>query len=290
MTDAHICKKPLDSSDWNDETVLQDCISVYGMYDSRIYYLSNDDKLYALNLNNSKKSLIYDDYFSGYNFVNDKIYFTDLKSIYCMDLDGNNVKLIYAEETIGANNNFDRNRIESLNIVDNTIYYIHLYNSKWEICKVDMDGQNRSVINDDFEYSLCIAGENFYGRSSMDFSKVNIEKRADDIVSNSNYKALASYGNYVAAEKNGKVGVLDNNGNIIVPFEYDTELGTFTRAWDDNFENGYFILSKDNKYGVINKNGKTIVPFNYYHVYGSPPPYLFEADKVMVIIMIRTEK
>lgn len=108
---------------------------------------------------------------------------------------------------------------------------------------------------------------------------VNDNKKTE--ASNNGYSNIATYGNYTAVQQNGKIGIIDKNGKIIVPFEYDNELDTFIHAWNYNFKDGYFILSKNKKYGVIDKNGKVIVPFEYYHVYGSNPSYLFEADKVM---------
>ncbi|RFS26429.1 hypothetical protein DVR12_01170 [Chitinophaga silvatica] len=59
----------------------------------------------------------------------------------------------------------------------------------------------------------------------------------------------------------GKVGMVDNSGNILIPFEYDEYV----------YDLGYFmepelIMRKDGKLGVINKLNRILVPFEYTRI------------------------
>ena len=49
-------------------------------------------------------------------------------------------------------------------------------------------------------------------------------------------------------------GAIDNNGKIVIPFEYD-------RYW--LYDNGYVTVKKDGKVGMIDMEGKEIIPFEY---------------------------
>lgn len=51
--------------------------------------------------------------------------------------------------------------------------------------------------------------------------------------------------------KNGKWGVVDMEGNIIIPYEYDYMLGV---------KNEDFMCKKDGKWGMIKSNGDSLVP------------------------------
>ncbi|HNY05904.1 MAG TPA: WG repeat-containing protein [Candidatus Egerieousia sp.] len=54
-----------------------------------------------------------------------------------------------------------------------------------------------------------------------------------------------------SVEINGKWGVVDTSGNIIVQFVYDGSV---------DFSNGYAIVGKNKKYGIIDSTGKIVVP------------------------------
>ncbi|HTL82768.1 MAG TPA: WG repeat-containing protein [Bacteroidia bacterium] len=55
---------------------------------------------------------------------------------------------------------------------------------------------------------------------------------------------------------NGKKGVINDSGRVIIPAEYD----------DVNFEKQWIMLYADYKYGLADKNGKVILPLNYEHI------------------------
>ena len=58
--------------------------------------------------------------------------------------------------------------------------------------------------------------------------------------------------------KDGKWGVVNRSGNIIVPFaEYDG-------IWFNNYD--FMIVKKDKKFGMINANGEKVIPLEYEDV------------------------
>lgn len=92
---------------------------------------------------------------------------------------------------------------------------------------------------------------------------------------------------YVYAKRNGKWGVIDWEGNILVPFEYDHEhrsmrndnwVASFSKdgqpivvhiptkqefAGQTELVSGMLIASKDGKYGAYSRDGELVVPFSY---------------------------
>lgn len=65
----------------------------------------------------------------------------------------------------------------------------------------------------------------------------------------------------IAAKKDGKWGVIDENGNVVINFEYDN-----SPYLDHNYNNlidKYIIVEKNGKSGCIDKNGKVLVDFKY---------------------------
>lgn len=66
----------------------------------------------------------------------------------------------------------------------------------------------------------------------------------------SNKRAMI-YDMFIAANENGKLGVLDSNLNSIIGHKYETmEFDEFTKN---------FIVSSDNKYGIITRNGNIVI-------------------------------
>ena len=61
----------------------------------------------------------------------------------------------------------------------------------------------------------------------------------------------------VALEKDGKMGFVDKNNNVVIDFKYD---GTNGFKW------GQAIVCKDGKYGIIDKNDNVIFPFEYDYI------------------------
>lgn len=70
--------------------------------------------------------------------------------------------------------------------------------------------------------------------------------------------------------KEGHYGVLKEDGNLIVPFEYDEiKIDTKYNLWDTNqYEYIFIILKKDGKTGVTDENGNIILPVQYENAKG----------------------
>ncbi len=89
----------------------------------------------------------------------------------------------------------------------------------------------------------------------------------------SNINAEISWGRFVSndrilAYKNGKLGVIDTEGNVIIDFLYDDEMGVANGciiAMVSNGVNDYNDVVY--KYGVINvESGETVIPFEYDYI------------------------
>lgn len=90
---------------------------------------------------------------------------------------------------------------------------------------------------------------------SFQFETLN-EVYADDA-------RYAKFG-FLIGKKDGKVGMIDKDGSVAIPFEYDY-LGLHDR---DNsqlgrVDDGYLIAYKDNKVGIVDINNKIAMPFRY---------------------------
>ena len=88
---------------------------------------------------------------------------------------------------------------------------------------------------------------------------------------------------YAAVVMNDKVGFIDTQGNVTIPFQFDYSKSRFqnnkpiySRRWkstsmseyDDAyyygaFSEGYASMMKNGKYGYIDKKGNTVIPFEY---------------------------
>ena len=82
-------------------------------------------------------------------------------------------------------------------------------------------------------------------------------------------------GDYVIGYRNDKVGVLDKEGNEVIPFEYDS-----SKNIDDS---NYFILCKNNNCYLINKSGdveRNLETSRLVQDYGKGTYYL-EKDNVL---------
>lgn len=76
-----------------------------------------------------------------------------------------------------------------------------------------------------------------------------LKDNADNITLHGNFhEGLA------CAEKNGKFGYVNRNGEVMIPFIYDSA---------SDFEEGLAVIHKNEKAGVIDKTGKEVIPAEY---------------------------
>ncbi len=83
--------------------------------------------------------------------------------------------------------------------------------------------------------------------------------------------ASISYGganSHFIVEEEEQYGVIDINGNWIIPF------GKFDRLW---CRGDYFLARKDGKAGIIDLQGNTIIPFEYEYLH---PAYNEDLDLI----------
>lgn len=73
---------------------------------------------------------------------------------------------------------------------------------------------------------------------------------------------------YVAINTNDSIGLIDQNNNIIIPFEY-----TYISS-----ENKYFIAQKGDKTGVYNKSGKLLIPEKLDFINHESNGYIFKSN------------
>lgn len=77
------------------------------------------------------------------------------------------------------------------------------------------------------------------------------------------YDDIQNYGciELLPAELNGKWGCIDKKGNTIINFEFDWPVDFDTNY--DGIIDEYAIVQKNNKYGCIDKNGNILIEFKY---------------------------
>ena len=64
----------------------------------------------------------------------------------------------------------------------------------------------------------------------------------------------------IRAKKNSKLGVIDKKGNTIIPFVYDD-------IYEIDRINKFFLVKQNNKWGCIDRSGKITVPFVFDFLY-----------------------
>ncbi|MDR1169424.1 MAG: WG repeat-containing protein [Prevotellaceae bacterium] len=72
----------------------------------------------------------------------------------------------------------------------------------------------------------------------------------------------------IKSADNGKWGVVNENGQLIIPAEYDEICNEIFKGMQFLY---FFKISKNGKYGLLNKHGRTILPIEYdgdlqYHI------------------------
>ena len=77
------------------------------------------------------------------------------------------------------------------------------------------------------------------------------------------FEAAIDFGGGRAVVKNnGKWGVIDNEFNLVVDYQYDN-----VQIYTDSFTYGLLAVEKDGKWGYIDKDGKVIIDFKYDEAY-----------------------
>lgn len=73
-----------------------------------------------------------------------------------------------------------------------------------------------------------------------------------------NIKTIVGIENSIILTKDAKVGVCDQEGNIIIDVQYKQ-----IRAVGDDYKNGYIVVDEENKYGVVGFDKKVVLETRY---------------------------
>jgi hypothetical protein len=95
------------------------------------------------------------------------------------------------------------------------------------------------------------------------------EDRMNNNFSNDKYDYISEYHEglaFVRERSNGKVGYIDENGEVAIPVEYEYMKDNRYFVYD-YFSEGLAALYKDGKLGFVNRNGDVIIDFQYDYGY-----------------------
>lgn len=113
--------------------------------------------------------------------------------------------------------------------------------------------------------------EFFIAQKDKLFGLINIENQ---VVIDFKYESLTQFmrsGLY--ALQNGKLGIIDFDGEIIIPFDYEqnNNLTENYSSWDGQYvplPKGVLRIQKDGKVGIIDIKNNIIIPFEYENIKG----------------------
>lgn len=124
-----------------------------------------------------------------------------------------------------------------------------------------------------FKYNYIYALKGGYAVFVDQNNKVGIYDESGKIMIPFEYEAIYStwYNNHLTnefptnkdifiVEKDGKIGTIDNENNVIIPIIYDGLSG-----WVEYGPNAHFVKNND-KYGIISHKGEIIIPIEYDYV------------------------
>ncbi len=90
---------------------------------------------------------------------------------------------------------------------------------------------------------------------------------ADSIKFHKEHGYIHSQYPHTCQNRRGKVGFLNTEGQVIIPFEFD--------YIDGHYDSSFMRARLNNQYGVIDGKGRTVIPFNYkevVHILHTNPP------------------
>jgi len=126
--------------------------------------------------------------------------------------------------------------------------YLYFYKCSNQLCTSTENQNNyynRILCDDNIcPYIKEINGENLILSKN---NKSYIYNYIDDKIINNKYidYNYIGNGNYSVSNENNKYGLIDENGNILVDFNYEFITG---------YKDEYISIKKNNKYGIINEN------------------------------------
>ncbi len=275
--------------------------------------VNGDMRYYLMDFNNnildqSDKKIIYDRYGYYYKTENNKL-LKDKEEVEKVLSD--TLVNIYANEDKNGTNYFFKplDGVGSLYNEQSNFFVAYKYDfdtKRTQISKYDLktgqvivsktfDGEIKRIENTllfrfgetNFQPNV-ISNEDYLSLDCIDNKKCNnsiIDLKTMERISSNDYNVMSYFvdKNYNIVSCNGKWGVIDNNGSIIIPIEYDY-------LESDNKDN-LLIAIKNKKKGVINLKNDIILEFDDYEdvvIYGEYVGVVFN-DKVIKIFKNKEE-
>ena len=110
------------------------------------------------------------------------------------------------------------------------------------------------------KYDDAIAFFNGLGEAYIGDKKTFVNKGGKEVIPLDNYEKMSNYTyGYIEVVLNGKKGIYDYNGKLIVPFKYED-----VRGYEDNI----MAVKLNGEWGFVDKSGKTIISFKFQEAYG----------------------
>lgn len=80
------------------------------------------------------------------------------------------------------------------------------------------------------------------------------------------FRTLDAVGHYLLVNNGEKSGIIDFNGNIIIPFQYDEILPEYSKLGGAHFDSAYIRVKNKGKMGVINYRNSVVIPLCFESV------------------------
>lgn len=158
-------------------------------------------------------------------------------------------------------------------VADDTVGYSHMnytYNFINQDGKKGNDYGNVNVHDKDFrEYSDGVVLVDYpNGNYDSEFAYVDEEDNlilsSKDFDEDIEFKYKFSEGLVAVIKDNDKIGFVDKDGEVVIPFLYDIPEYTYYNFTNDyTFVEGVATVTKDGKVGCIDTKGREIIPFLY---------------------------
>ena len=169
------------------------------------------------------------------------------------------------------NSNIKRNYTLSINEKNNKKYIIKDNNIS------DMYDNIIEVSFDNIEYSyLIVCNDNDFSIINLKNDEIiNIDSDITNIIDIYDYNGNIISDKYIIIENNGKYGLVNYNGEVLIETRYD-----YLKIVNSNT----FIAKRNNKYGVINLTEEELIKFNYQDIINYSDYFLAKKDNKYGVI------
>ena len=217
----------------------------------------------------------YLEYNSNINYVNNKFQIENDNEKYYIYYDNNAISYEKVNElkinknyTIQTNEKTNQQYI--INNINNTIS--NMYDSITEI----------TFDNKTYSYLLLSIDEKNEIMNLQTDEIIELDEKIIYIVDPYEYKDNRKYiknDKYLITANNGKYGIIDYNGNIILDLKYD-----YIKIIDNGF-----IIKENNKFGIINENKEYILKPEYQEIFDYKNNFVIKKDNKYAIINDKKE-